>query len=104
MSTLLVANVVMLIFMLVSLAALARLMMVPKAYLVPVILVFCVIGAYAGNNRVFDVWVMLAFGLLGVLFRAMRLPIGPFVIALVLTPLAEFQPARGSHHPARVPG
>lgn len=90
MSTLLVANVVMLVFMLLTLRWLARLMTVPKTYLVPIILIFCVIGAYAGNNRIFDVWVMLAFGLVGILFRTMRLPIGPFVIALVLTPLAEF--------------
>ena len=90
MSTLLVANVVMLVVMLVSLRGLARLMTVPKTYLIPIILLFCVIGAYAGNNRVFDVWVMFAFGLFGILFRVMRLPIGPFVIALVLTPLAEF--------------
>ena len=90
MSTLLVANVMMLVFMLLTLRWLARVMTVPKTYLVPVILVFCVIGAYAGNNRVFDVWVMLGFGLVGLGFRALRLPVGPFVIALVLAPLAEF--------------
>jgi putative tricarboxylic transport membrane protein len=90
MSTLLVANVIMLIFMLLSLRFLARVMMVPKTYMIPIVLVFCVIGAFASNNRIFDVWVMLAFGLIGLLFRRLRLPVGPFVIALVLAPLAEF--------------
>lgn len=90
MSTLLIANVVMLVFMLATLRWLARLMYVPKAYLVPIVLTFCVIGAYAANNRLFDVWIMFAFGLVGVAFKLLRLPFGPFVIAFILAPIAEF--------------
>lgn len=90
MSTLLVANVVMLVFMLGALRFLARLMDVPKTYLVPVLLIFCLIGTYAVNNRLFDVWTMLAFGLIGLGFRGLRLPIAPFVIGFILTPLGEF--------------
>lgn len=90
MSSLFIANLVMLVFMLGTLRWLARLMDVPKAYLVPILLVFCLLGTYAVNNRLFDVWVMLGFGLVGLLFRALRLPIGPFVIGFILTPIAEF--------------
>ena len=90
MSSLLVANVVMFVFMLATLRWLARLLVVPKQYLVPVLLVFCVIGTYAVNNRLFDVWVMIGFGLLGLAFRALRFPVGPFVIGFILTPIAEF--------------
>ncbi|NIA70867.1 hypothetical protein HBA54_19900 [Pelagibius litoralis] len=90
MSSLLVANVVMLLVMLLAIRWLARLMEVPKAYLVPALLVCCVVGTYAVNNRMFDVWVMLAFGLVGLLFKGLRIPLGPFVIGFILAPIAEF--------------
>ncbi|WP_422367876.1 tripartite tricarboxylate transporter permease [Pelagibius sp.] len=90
MSSLLVANLVMLAVMLVSIRWLARLMEVPKAYLVPALLVCCVVGTYAVNNRLFDVWVMFAFGLVGLLFKGLRFPLGPFVIGFILAPIAEF--------------
>ncbi|WP_110597985.1 tripartite tricarboxylate transporter permease [Salinicola lusitanus] len=89
MSSLLLANIVMVVFMLVALRWLARLMTVPKSVLVPTLLVCCILGTYAVNNRLFDVWVMLAFGLVGLAFRGLKLPIAPFVIGFILTPIAE---------------
>ncbi len=89
MATALVANVFMLIFMVASVGWLSKLMYVPRAFLIPVILVFCVLGSYALANRTFDVWVMLAFGLLGFGMERARLPLAPFVIGFVLAPVAE---------------
>lgn len=89
MSSLLLANIVMVVFMLAALRWLARLMTVPKSVLIPTLLVCCILGTYAVNNRLFDVWVMLAFGLVGLAFRGLRLPIAPFVIGFILTPIAE---------------
>ncbi|ASJ73785.1 tripartite tricarboxylate transporter permease [Granulosicoccus antarcticus] len=89
MSTLMIANILMLVVMLFGIRFLARLIDVPSKYLVPVLLVLCVVGAFAVNNRVFDVWVMFAFGLLGIGFRWLKLPIAPFVIGFILTPIAE---------------
>lgn len=89
MSSLLLANIIMVIFMLATLRWLARMMTVPKSILVPTLLVCCIIGTYAVNNRLFDVWVMLAFGLVGLAFNGLRLPIAPFVIGFILTPIAE---------------
>ena len=84
-----VVTFVMAVFVLATVNWLARLADVPKALLTPVILTFCVVGSYALANRVFDVWVMLAFGLVGFALERMQIPLAPFVIGLVLAPLAE---------------
>ncbi len=88
-ATYLVANVFMLIFMLLSAGWLARLSLVPTSVLIPGVLVFCVVGSYALSNRMFDVWVMLACGLVGFAMERVGLPLAPFVIGFVLGPIAE---------------
>lgn len=85
----LVSSLAMWVMMTASAGLLSRLMQVPKAYVLPVILVFCVIGVYASNSRMFEVWVMLAFGVLGFAMEKARIPLGPFVIGFILAPLAE---------------
>jgi putative tricarboxylic transport membrane protein len=55
----------------------------------PVILVFCIIGSFALSTRMFDVWTMIFFGLLGFAFERMKIPLAPFVIGLILAPIAE---------------
>jgi putative tricarboxylic transport membrane protein len=87
--TVFVANWFMLAFMVVAVGLLAKLMYVPRAFLIPVILVFCVVGSYALSNRMFDVWVMLAFGLFGYGMEKLGIPLAPFVIGFVLAPVAE---------------
>ncbi len=89
MGTLLLANVFTFVLMLVSTPWIAKLTQVPRWLLLPVILMFCVVGSYALANRMFDVWVMLAFGLIGFLLERWRIPIAPFVIGFVLAPIAE---------------
>jgi putative tricarboxylic transport membrane protein len=83
------ANVAMLAIMLLAARPIARLARVPWPYLMPVVAAFCVLGSFALANRFFDVWVMLGFGLLGLLFDRWRIPLAPFVIGFVLTPLGE---------------
>lgn len=85
----LLANILMWILMTSSARHIARLIYLPRSYVLPVVMVFCVIGAYALNNTMFDVWVMLLFGALGFLLERARIPLGPFVIGFVLAPLAE---------------
>jgi putative tricarboxylic transport membrane protein len=80
----LAANVFMFVFMLVTTRWLVRLMYVPRVFLLPLILVFCVIGSYAFANRWFDVWVMLGFGVLGFAMDRLKIPLAPFVIGFVL--------------------
>jgi len=85
----LVANVLMFVFMTGAVGYLSRLMYFPRSFLMPVIMVFCVVGAYALDNTMFDVWIMLGFGVLGFMLERARMPLGPFVIGFVLAPLAE---------------
>jgi putative tricarboxylic transport membrane protein len=68
----------------------AALMYAPRAYLLPLILMFCILGAFALNNRMFDVGVVLAFGVVGFVMERSGIPLGPFVIGVVLAPIAEF--------------
>ena len=62
---------------------------VPPTILTAVILLFMVIGAYTINFSVFDVFVMIGFGLLGLALRHLDIPLAPMVLTLVLGPLME---------------
>lgn len=62
---------------------------VSRAVLMPVILLFCVVGAFSINNSLFDVGVMLAAGLLAFVMEANRFPIAPTILGLVLGSMLE---------------
>ncbi len=89
MAAMLLANVVMLLVMTRSMRLLSKLAVIPKSYLLPVILSFCVVGSFALANRIFDVWVMLGFGVLGLLLESRKIPLAPFILGFVLWPIAE---------------
>jgi len=89
MGAMFVSNVFMFLFMLVAVKHIARLASLPRSLLMPVILVFCIIGSFALSTRMFDVWTMLFFGLLGFSFEKMKIPLAPFVIGFILAPIAE---------------
>ncbi len=72
-----------------------KLLAVPKHILLPIILVLCVVGAFGLNSRIFDVWAVLLFGLLGYGFVKSGLPIAPFIIGFILGPMAETNLRRG---------
>ena len=55
----------------------------------PVIIVICAVGAYTVHNAMFDVWLMLGFGILGYVFKKLNYPMAPMVLALVLGDRAE---------------
>lgn len=84
-----VANLLMFAFMMLTARWLVKLTTIPTGMMVPALLTFCVLGAYALSNRMFDVWVMVAFGLVGLAFAKLRIPTAPFVIGFVLSPIAE---------------
>lgn len=88
-TTYLIANLVMFAFMFLAARYIARLSRAPKEILIPVILTFCVVGSFALGNRMFDVWVMIGFGVLGFVLDRFKIPLAPFVIGFVLAPMAE---------------
>lgn len=79
-----ISNLMMFAIMALSYRKIARAITIPAQYLVPVVFVLCVIGSFSVGNRLFDVWVMLGFGLLGYGLERARVPLGPFVIGFVL--------------------
>jgi putative tricarboxylic transport membrane protein len=91
MATHLASHLVMFVMMVAGCLMVAKLMYVPRAYVLPIVLVLCAIGALAENGRGFDLWTMLAFGAIGFAFELAAVPLGPFVIGLILAPLAEGQ-------------
>jgi putative tricarboxylic transport membrane protein len=62
---------------------------VPRNVLMPIILLFCVVGAFAINSSVFDVGVMLAFGLLAYFMEGNGFPIAPTILGIVLGGMLE---------------
>lgn len=85
----LISHFVLFIIMTAGIRYLAKLTTVPVWYLFPVILLFCVIGAFAENNRVFDVFVMLGFAVAGFCMDKTGFSLGAFVIGFVLGPITE---------------
>jgi putative tricarboxylic transport membrane protein len=79
-----VGNVVLLMLNLPLIPLWVKLLKVPYPLLGPLILVICVVAAYGVRNNVFDIWVMLGFGVVGYLMRKLRFPAIPLIIALIL--------------------
>jgi putative tricarboxylic transport membrane protein len=77
-------NIVGLIIVLTCVPLFAAILRIPFAIIAPVILVICAIGAYTVNNNMFDVYLMIFFGVLGYIFKKLDYPLAPLVLALVL--------------------
>ena len=82
-------NIVGLIVVLTCVPFFAAILRVPFSIIAPVILVICAIGAYTVNNNMFDVWMMLVFGVVGYVFNKLQYPLAPLVLAIVLGDKAE---------------
>ncbi|QEG01930.1 Tripartite tricarboxylate transporter TctA family protein [Stieleria maiorica] len=86
----LIANLVMLPIGMLAIRLGLHLVRIPKQILLPVIVLFCVTGAYSLNGSLFDVTVMLVMGLAGFILNRRGFPLGPVVLGLVLGgPLEE---------------
>ena len=66
-----------------------KLFSLPRTLLIPLIIPICVIGAYAVNLNYFDVYIMLAAGLVGYLLHRYGFPLAPMVLAVILDPPAD---------------
>src|SRR5215831_13350064 len=77
-------NIVGLVLVLSTVPVFAAVLRVPFAAIAPMIVVSCAIGAYAIQNAMFDVWLMVGFGVLGYVFKKLGYPLAPLTLALVL--------------------
>ena len=84
-----VGNVVLLILNLPLVGLFVNLLRIPYRILYPSILLFCVLGVYAVNNSVLDIWIMTVMGLLGYLLRKFDFETAPIILGLVLAPMLE---------------
>lgn len=84
-----IANLVTVLVNLAFIPVFIRVLQMPFTILAPLIFVLCVVGGYATNQAIFDVWLMLFFGIAGYLLRKLNYPVAPAVLAIVLGPLAE---------------
>src|SRR5919106_6925706 len=84
-----VGNVVLLILNLPLVGMFVNLLRIPYPVLYPIIIVFCVLGVYAVNGSVVDVWIMVVMGLLGYVLRKLGFETAPIVLGVVLAPLIE---------------
>jgi putative tricarboxylic transport membrane protein len=72
-----------------SIKIISRIADIPQRILFPIVLVLCVLGAYAVNNTVFDGGVMFVMGLVGFIMLKLKIPAAPFLIAFILGPMLE---------------
>jgi putative tricarboxylic transport membrane protein len=92
---LLLATLAITIYGLALTKPLLRIMTVPRERLMPVVYVLCVVGSFAITQRMFDVYVMLAFGVIGFVLREMRFPMAPLVMGIILGDLLDINLRRG---------
>ena len=82
-------NIAGLLIVLTTVPWWAAILRIPFAIIAPVIVVICAIGAYTVHNNIFDVYMMVVFGVVGYLFKKLKYPLAPLVLALVLGDMAE---------------
>src|SRR6202008_3915425 len=82
-------NIAGLIVVLTCVPLFAAILRVPFSVIAPIIIVICAIGAYTVHNAIFDVGMMVVFGVLAYLFKKLQYPLAPLVLAIVLGDNAE---------------
>ena len=83
------ANIIMIPLGILCIKAAQRILRVPRNILMPIILVFCIVGTFAINNTLFDVGVMLVAGLVAYVLEQNRFPIAPAILGVVLGGMLE---------------
>jgi putative tricarboxylic transport membrane protein len=89
------ASLAILVFGLLLTKPLLYVIRIPPVRLIPVIFVLCTIGSFAIASRMFDVWVMLGFGVIGLILRELKFPLAPLVLGVVLGPILDLNLRRG---------
>jgi len=82
-------NIAGLVVVLTCVPLFAAILRIPFSVIAPIIVVICAIGAYTVHNSMFDVWMMVVFGVAGYAFKKLSYPLAPLVLAIVLGDRAE---------------
>ena len=94
LAALILAAAFLLLFGLTGIRLFVKMLHIPKGILMPIILVLCMVGAYAINANVFDVLLMIGFGFLGFVLKRFDYPVAPIVLGLILRSLIETNSVR----------
>lgn len=84
-----IGSVLLLIINLPLIRVFVQILKVPGPALMPVVVGVAVFGVYSVNNRIFDIWLAVAFGLVGYLLKKIRVGAGPMILGFVLAPIME---------------
>ncbi|NEU30128.1 C4-dicarboxylate ABC transporter permease [bacterium LRH843] len=85
----LLANILVLVIGLSAIRIVIKVLLIPKVIVGAIIVVLCMIGAYALGNNMFDVWIMVLFGIIGYFMKKYEYPASPIILALILGPMME---------------
>lgn len=84
-----IANLIMIPLGILCIKVAKRILLVPREILMPLILLFCVVGTFAINNSMFEVGIMLVAGILAYILEANKFPIAPAILGVVLGGMLE---------------
>jgi len=84
-----VGNIMLLVLNLPLVGMWVKILKIPYTVLFPLIILFCLIGVYSVNNSVFDIYLMILFGVIGYLMQKFGFEPAPLVLAYVLSPILE---------------
>lgn len=97
-TAMIIASLAMVVWEFIGMKGFIRVLAVPKQYLLPIVIVLCCIGAFGNSNRIFDMWGVLVFGLMGYLMSKGKLPTAPIILGFILGPIFETNFRRVSQH------
>lgn len=89
------ATLMILVYGLALTRPLLKVLAIPRTRLMPVVFALCTIGAYAITSRIFDIWVMVGFGIAGYILREMKYPMAPLVLGIILGDILDKNLRRG---------
>lgn len=88
-ASLFVSNVIALGVSLLIIPFLIKILAIPTKYMIPIIIVVCLVGSYSTSNSMYGVLVTVFFGLVGYIFNKCKLPLSPMLLSFVLAPIFE---------------
>lgn len=85
----LISTIMMIVVEYTGMRAVVKILSAPRYILLPVILVVCMAGIFTCNNRIFDLWIMLFFGIIAFLLSRYGFPTAPMILGFILGPYLE---------------
>lgn len=83
------SNIIMYFMELGLMRTFIKMINIPKSFLFPIIILFCIMGSFALNNRVFDIVILIVFGIIGYLLTECKVPLSPIIMGFLMGPLLE---------------